>query len=1281
MLIDCWVLDVMLEMHAIKQIEATLEAGQSHVNMLYTYRSVSRAIPMVNVNIPQDASPEEKAEFSSRQNEINQEIVNILEPVIQKLRELASFVSNAVSLIRDIIASLSKPEARERVIPEGLYTAMIRLFDIMVKLDNLKDMKACLNNDYSRYKRASRDNSDYLILKFISNEKQIIHTALRGEVKLILGHEEVLLEIIEQALLNLNKMVYVTPDEMFSYLRVLPHLMLLTDGDLSEPNSFNIFKHKSMSNVQKLMKQYPVVPLCGDMPITLFCTLCQIPHFDRLAMGKRWGETPNQSTLAFYSILSHWKSIKTSYNEFVVNFTSTMTKVDAHPFAKQIDSNNLEIIVYNMVKDGFLRLSQWTACFMQILAWKYSHPADIDSVSGSKEKPGFEYERALKCNFTSGEYDVIVDIISMIKSQAGLLAKVESKLAPFLRRHIHDSIQQLVQVDLLPLLHQCEKSGKETLLKTVLSIRNLAADWERAPTEDYKLYSKKQRRVEAIHQPRVVGPGYTQLQILRSQIRSLYCKKSVFRKKSAFFGRADVETEDANVFEAFYYDSFFYQYALNFSQTVRELSDLGDLWYREFFLDMTRCVQFPLEISFPWILTEHVITSKVRDVPIFEEILHVLDIYNDAAHRALYVLHEQFLYDEIEAEANLVFDQMVFFISGEMYSYYKNFAATNALNVGYDVMRGDLTRLKPPFSCLRYHIPLEQRHLQLLGRSIDLNYLIGQHINNAFFHDVEAVIKTFEGSSYSFVVELNNLLSVLRNAHIALSEYIEIDNFDCILSQVNESYSPVSFSSRIAMHMAHTVTMDLFVNCTYHKDTERFVQSPLPPKPMNYNAPSKKSASNVQLDSANGIVFTQLASMTKNFFGKPHVAALLAVLNPSDLPILVETCIAYFEDIFLSLRVYVEALPDSVMPCKLPSFVYNVDGCFGYFEGIFRPILEYDDLKSEVFQRFREIGNLICFMKCLSSEIEARKCFGFVNTVPLYGSSNNSNPCHAFDLKSSPLGSMMLDLLRKFESAPFNKQLSGCLDNVMDDIQSSMLMCVDEYAHSKSLFCHALRRFENMLKKHDTLSDWTDQAPLNDAINAENSSGFHRLWSTLSFLFCVQEDTTQVNSDDNVVDLDQFGDGFAAAGCFFLHILGQRDHFELLDFSYHILNVHQHEMNTTTPQSRAKGGRVHSIPGIKESATAFVANAKRQREAYNYFLSMYKNECAMKTSEIVKIFHPPLPGESLIYARVRSSKWEFRRDLSSSADDSTDCQPQNKLCDTAEVHDLRQKSQVVDSLF
>jgi cytoplasmic FMR1 interacting protein len=64
----------------------------------------------------------------------------------------------------------------------------------------------------------------------------------------------------------------------------------------------------------------------------------------------------------------------------------------------------------------------------------------------------------------------------------------------------------------------------------------------------------------------------------------------------------------------------------------------------------------------------------------FRCILYPLDLYNDSAHYALTVFKKQFLYDEIEAEVNLCFDQFVYKLSEQIYGYYKHLAGTIMLD-------------------------------------------------------------------------------------------------------------------------------------------------------------------------------------------------------------------------------------------------------------------------------------------------------------------------------------------------------------------------------------------------------------------------------------------------------------------------------------------------------------------------------------------------------------------------------------------------------------------------
>lgn len=63
-----------------------------------------------------------------------------------------------------------------------------------------------------------------------------------------------------------------------------------------------------------------------------------------------------------------------------------------------------------------------------------------------------------------------------------------------------------------------------------------------------------------------------------------------------------------------------------------------------------------------------------------------------------------------------------------------------------------LYALYSPSSSDRYETLLKQRHVQLLGRSIDLNKLICQRINASMHKSLEVAIARFEGADITSVV-------------------------------------------------------------------------------------------------------------------------------------------------------------------------------------------------------------------------------------------------------------------------------------------------------------------------------------------------------------------------------------------------------------------------------------------------------------------------------------------------------------------------------------------------
>jgi cytoplasmic FMR1 interacting protein len=708
---------------------------------------------MVSQQVPANATKEMLEEFEARKDEINDRIIDVLRPEILKLKELMVFVGSFVVVVKNCLQLLASTESKGKTVPEGVYTAFLDAIDLVVKLDTLKDSKSSLSNDFSRYKRSiqlqsrkmsasdmTQINEEMTQLQmFLVNPdprkaKNFIYLTLREEVKKVSGHEDVLIDLLEYALESTEKNMFMTPDEKHRALRVVPFLMLLIDGEAADPRSLNVFTTKKLNipSLQQLFNKHPVLPLYADMTITVIYIFERSPHFDRGEVAKLWGDDLPVKTAAEYNVASHWERIKTSFNSYSTNLLCVLRNIDHFEFVKSADKENIARIriVYEIVKDGLGFIAEWNGVLSRVMAWKFTHPCPqehLDKIGADQSGAGFEYERLVKYNFTKTELTKFVDIMSMIKSLSGILDRAKLKLATIIRFHIHHQVQQLVQGTLLPILHRMDKRKKDSFAG-LLRLRQMTADWVDGiePIEDYKVYSRKLGQIDAVHPARVVGPTYVQLQLLRSELLAIYDEKSLARKRSGLFGKSDLEKEDITELEQFYTDSFYFPYMLDFSGTLREVSDLSYLWYRELYLEATRCTQFPIDMSLPWLLTEHVISNQSGVLPIIENVFYTLDVYNDAAYRALFVLNQQFLYDEIEAETNLVFDQFVFLLSEELFAHYKDVAAYMILDKDFKDKLELNGILNFKLSKRRYDIPVLQRRVQLLGRSIDLNFLICQ---------------------------------------------------------------------------------------------------------------------------------------------------------------------------------------------------------------------------------------------------------------------------------------------------------------------------------------------------------------------------------------------------------------------------------------------------------------------------------------------------------------------------------------------------------------------------
>ncbi|XP_072268911.1 cytoplasmic FMR1-interacting protein 1 isoform X3 [Pyxicephalus adspersus] len=630
--------------------------------------------------------------------------------------------------------------------------------------------------------------------------------------------------------------------------------------------------------------------------------------------------------------------------------------------------------------------------------------------------------------------------------------------------------------------------------------------------------------------------------MVRTMLESLIAEKSGSKKTL----RSSLEGPTILDIEKFHRESFFYTHLLNFSETLQHCCDLSQLWFREFFLELTmgRRIQFPIEMSMPWILTDHILETK--EASMMEYVLYSLDLYNDSAHYALTKFKKQFLYDEIEAEVNLCFDQFVYKLADQIFAHYKVVAGSLLLDKR---LRSDCknqgANISQPVSN-RYDTLLKQRHVQLLGRSIDLNRLITQRITAAMYKSLELAIGRFESEDLTSIVELEGLIEINRLTHKLLSKYLTLDSFDAMFREANHNVSAPY--GRITLHVFWELNYDFLPNYCYNGSTYRFVRTVLPfsqefqrDKPPNAQPQYLYGSKNLNH------AYSSIFSTYRNFVGPPHFKMICRLLGYQGIAVVMEELLKVVKSLLQgTILQYVNTLME-VMPkiCRLPRHEYGSPGILEFFHHQLKDIVEYAELKTVCFQNLREVGNAMLFCLLIEQSLSLEEVCDLLHAAPF------QNILPRVHVKE---GERLEAKMKRLESKYAPLHLVPLIERLGTPQQIAIAREGDLL--TKERLCCGLSMFEVILTRVRGFLDdaiWRGPLPSNGVMHVDECVEFHRLWSAMQFVYCIP-----VGAHEFTVE-QCFGDGLHWAGCMIIVLLGQHRRFNVLDFCYHLLKVQKHD--------------------------------------------------------------------------------------------------------------------------
>ncbi|EQC32619.1 hypothetical protein SDRG_09932 [Saprolegnia diclina VS20] len=853
------------ERDLVGQFEHAVGVGQRLFHELYAFRSCARALPNVS-----DAKA-------------YRAIFDVLRPQMRKLQRLCAFCHETTILVSSNMQKFTAQDNCTRVVPDTLLAAFVSVLDVLFQLNQLYDIKSGLRNDFSVFKRAFQSIKDDIadaptiaselqtlqeFLGSASHPKGYIFNALRHNIHNVKRFEHVICLLLKHVLVHLEKKMHLAHDK-FAYLRVLPYFLLVLDKDgHGKANAFKGNKAK-LEALGKFLRRYPVLPVYADMTLRP-ATLLQTSSFAFLL-------PTSEATPEAYALAPWRQRAKKELDGYLPRLALALLTSPSDG-------------IYDVVLEGLQLLVGWKSTLEQGVAWKLEHPA---AATDNQSSASSAYERVTKFNYLPSERDGLIELIVSLKSLGHALRQAHALHGAAVHAVVYSRLQTFAQHTLLPTLHRADKKKKQAATKLLHELRVLVGDFTKVDPDDYK--RGRADRVLSDLRARAVAPTHGQLLRARTLTQALYDKRGGLRSSASWSWSSHLDA-DVAALKAFYSESFFFTHLCTLEATVARLSSVGDLWYREFYLDLTKCVQFPTELSMPWILLEHDLTEHGG-----RRLGWLLDVYNDAADIALRELRQQHLYDEVEAETTLSFDQLVFLLGATTYA--------SARRCGE----------KQPTALARI---ATERRLSLLGRSLDVNALIGDHVQAALLREMESAVARLEGADLMHLVAFATTIDALQHAHARLCTLLPLDPFDAMLHEVLDT-RVLAFARK-----------ELFENVL--------------PR-YGYDAL--------------GAAFHASAT---GYIGRAHLATLVRFIGVADLCRVAQDAMrdvdAKIQDV---LPLCVHALVAAVPPCSLPKFLYKTEGCLMYFEGKFQSVLQDADLKGHLFQCFRELGNTLALLSLL----------------------------------------------------------------------------------------------------------------------------------------------------------------------------------------------------------------------------------------------------------------------------------------------------------------------------
>ncbi|KAH8097919.1 hypothetical protein JL720_838 [Aureococcus anophagefferens] len=327
--------------------------------------------------------------------------------------------------------------------------------------------------------------------------------------------------------------------------RRLPFLLFLLDGPW-DGRDVDAYADARVDQAALLaaLRRRPVCPLAGDMSVAAHRSGSH-PNYGK---HKQRLDLRDEGVCRNAALEPTWRAARDVVGLAVANLQSAGADDDDGPEAPRA--------AFAAARACLELLRDLRRAVADEYYWKLTHPSISGLEDGSAhDKRTVPFAAALLHNYSGREKSVLVDAICLAKSLAQTLADAAPGLAT-----------------------KCEAHAEELLV---------ASDEEEEEEPTSPASSASTRSFFA---------------------RSTRWTSSPSAAPSVFFGASKAPPPAAPAADEYDEVHEVLEWAgavLALAKTARSSADFGFLWYRELYLELSQQIQFPIELSLPWILAEH----------------------------------------------------------------------------------------------------------------------------------------------------------------------------------------------------------------------------------------------------------------------------------------------------------------------------------------------------------------------------------------------------------------------------------------------------------------------------------------------------------------------------------------------------------------------------------------------------------------------------------------------------------------------------------------------------